>query len=61
VVFNAAAVAVVFDTVSNTQKFYTEHTDDIVSMAMHPKGEIFATGQVTSTKGSKSPGKYSFL
>lgn len=49
--FNTAAVGVVFDSINNVQKFYLEHTDDIVSMAIHPKKEIVATGQVT--KGRK--------
>ena len=55
VVYHAAALGVVYDRETNTQKFFvdvptaeatTGHADDIVCMARHPKGSIFATGEV---------------
>jgi WD40 repeat protein len=67
VVYHAAAVGVVHDLSSNTQIFYKEHNDDIVrylrsvlhvicfSLAIHPQGEIVATGQVSTLKASRKP------
>jgi microtubule-associated protein-like 6 len=46
VVFFAAGTAVAYDIQSDTQKFNRDHTDDIISIAAHPNGKIFATGEV---------------
>ena len=55
VVYHAAALGVVYDRETNTQKFLadvptaeatTGHADDIVCLARHPTGSIFATGEV---------------
>jgi len=54
-VYNAAALGVVFDTDNVSQTFYGGHNDDICSLAIHPNGEIVATGQVASTKGVRKP------
>ena len=46
VVYPAAATGVCYDGREHAQQFFTAHTDDIVSLAMHPEREIIATGQV---------------
>eukprot|EP00163_Fabomonas_tropica_P029151 TRINITY_DN615_c0_g1_i1.p1 TRINITY_DN615_c0_g1~~TRINITY_DN615_c0_g1_i1.p1 ORF type:complete len:1806 (-),score=610.31 TRINITY_DN615_c0_g1_i1:143-5560(-) len=46
VVYHAAAVGIVHDRKTNTQRVFNGHTDDIVSLAVHPDGDIIATGQV---------------
>jgi len=46
VVWFAAGVGVVHDTVSGTQRFFQGHDDDILCIAMHPDGRHFATGQI---------------
>eukprot|EP00002_Diphylleia_rotans_P034049 TRINITY_DN7287_c0_g2_i1.p1 TRINITY_DN7287_c0_g2~~TRINITY_DN7287_c0_g2_i1.p1 ORF type:complete len:2704 (-),score=538.32 TRINITY_DN7287_c0_g2_i1:170-8281(-) len=45
-VYMAAATGVVFNPKTNTQKFFLDHTDDIVSLAYHRGMNIAATGQV---------------
>ena len=55
IVYMAAAVGVVLDTVGNTQKIYgggkmvegptVGHIDDIIAIAMHPDKNIIATGE----------------
>lgn len=45
-VYHAAAVNVVMDVKGPKQRFCHVHSDDIVSMAMHPEGQIVATGQI---------------
>lgn len=46
IVYNTAAVVVLYNPISKTQRHYTEHTDDIKCLALHPNKEIIATGQV---------------
>ena len=43
-VYPAASVGVVYDKLSNTQAFYHGHTDEILSLAVHPAGTFVATG-----------------
>ena len=47
--FHVAAVGVVMDKQSGRQSFYTGHSDDILCLAVHPKKDIIATGQVIYT------------
>ena len=47
VVYHVAAVGVVFNRETLAQKFYLEHTDDILCLCVHPLKEIIATGQVS--------------
>ena len=44
IVFTTAALGVVLDKNENTQRFFNLHEEDVVSMAMHPNKDIFATG-----------------
>lgn len=44
--YHTAAVGVVYDQANHTQQQYLGHTDDIVSLAVHPNGRIVATGQM---------------
>ena len=55
VVYHSGCVGIVYSSESNTQRFLvddpttdavTGHTDDIISIARHPMGNIFATGEV---------------
>ncbi|XP_062516540.1 echinoderm microtubule-associated protein-like 1 isoform X2 [Corticium candelabrum] len=43
-----AAVAIMYNPESGTQRHFTEHNDDIKCMAVHPNKKIVATGQVAS-------------
>eukprot|EP01119_Soliformovum_irregulare_P015459 TRINITY_DN4351_c0_g1_i2.p1 TRINITY_DN4351_c0_g1~~TRINITY_DN4351_c0_g1_i2.p1 ORF type:complete len:670 (+),score=245.56 TRINITY_DN4351_c0_g1_i2:715-2724(+) len=52
-VYHMAAVGIVYDTQTQTQKFFFGHDDDIISLAMHPDKDIIATGQVASIKDKK--------
>ena len=45
-----ASKAVVYNIEAHTQRFYTLHDDDILSMAVHPNRTIVATGD-----GGKKP------
>eukprot|EP00276_Gloeochaete_wittrockiana_P019624 CAMPEP_0184336236 /NCGR_PEP_ID=MMETSP1089-20130417/4606_1 /TAXON_ID=38269 ORGANISM="Gloeochaete wittrockiana, Strain SAG46.84" /NCGR_SAMPLE_ID=MMETSP1089 /ASSEMBLY_ACC=CAM_ASM_000445 /LENGTH=666 /DNA_ID=CAMNT_0026661207 /DNA_START=116 /DNA_END=2113 /DNA_ORIENTATION=- len=42
----SAAVVMVIDCKTNKQELLTGHSDDILSVAIHPKGTIVATGQL---------------
>ena len=46
IVFHSAALGVVYNKENHSQRFYTGHTDDIISLTMHPTKDIVATGQV---------------
>ncbi len=49
IVYPAAGAGVVHHIRRGTQKFYTKHTDDIISMAVHngeQNGNIVASGQI---------------
>ncbi|XP_078612841.1 echinoderm microtubule-associated protein-like 6 [Branchiostoma floridae x Branchiostoma japonicum] len=46
VVYHVAAVGIVYERDSHSQRFYLQHTDDILCLSKHPADDIFATGQV---------------
>eukprot|EP01119_Soliformovum_irregulare_P013844 TRINITY_DN3722_c0_g1_i1.p1 TRINITY_DN3722_c0_g1~~TRINITY_DN3722_c0_g1_i1.p1 ORF type:complete len:1927 (-),score=428.61 TRINITY_DN3722_c0_g1_i1:16-5796(-) len=46
VVFHSAACCVTQDLNHKNQRFFIEHDDDIISLALHPDGTTVATGQV---------------
>ena len=45
VVYYVAALGVVYDRATHRQRFFTGHDDDVRSIARHPDGYTFATGQ----------------
>eukprot|EP00854_Cymbomonas_tetramitiformis_P003095 gene3095-3928_t len=51
VVYYTAAVGVVYDVTTHTQRFFHGHDDDIKCLAIHPGRRLVATGQVASTNG----------
>ncbi|XP_064600933.1 echinoderm microtubule-associated protein-like 6 [Liolophura sinensis] len=46
IVYHVAAVGVVYTREKNEQRFYVEHTDDILCLCIHPLKDYVATGQV---------------
>eukprot|EP01015_Nassula_variabilis_P015381 TRINITY_DN2294_c0_g2_i1.p2 TRINITY_DN2294_c0_g2~~TRINITY_DN2294_c0_g2_i1.p2 ORF type:complete len:225 (-),score=54.85 TRINITY_DN2294_c0_g2_i1:63-737(-) len=46
IVYHAAAVGIVLDQNTNTQKFFAKHIDDITALDLHPEGELVVTGEV---------------
>lgn len=44
--YYAAAVGIIHSVRSNTQRFFNEHRDDILSMAVHPDKSQVATGEL---------------
>ncbi|PNH12713.1 Lipoxygenase y domain-containing protein 1 [Tetrabaena socialis] len=48
-VYYQAAVGIIYDPPSHTQKFFQGHDDDIRCMALHPDRFTVATGQVASS------------
>lgn len=49
VVYHVAAAGIVYNRDKHSQKFYTEHTDDILCLCIHPIKDLVATGQVGSS------------
>jgi microtubule-associated protein-like 6 len=46
IVYHAAAVGIVLDQKTNTQKFMNQHNDDLHCLAIDPTGQFCATGQI---------------
>ncbi|XP_068597059.1 echinoderm microtubule-associated protein-like 6 [Brachionichthys hirsutus] len=46
VVYFVAGVGVVYNAREHSQRFYLGHSDDIISLALHPERSLVATGQV---------------
>ncbi|XP_013391678.1 echinoderm microtubule-associated protein-like 6 [Lingula anatina] len=46
IVYHVAAVGIVYSRDHHRQRFYLDHTDDILCLAIHPIKDIIATGQV---------------
>lgn len=46
VAFTTAGVGVIYDKGADEQSFFNMHKEDIVAMAIHPDGDIIATGQM---------------
>lgn len=56
VVYHVAAVAVVYNRLQHTQRFYQGHDDDILSLAVHPLKDFAASAQVLRrSEGLASP------
>ena len=47
-----AALAVLADPATGAQQYYEGHSDDIVCVALHPNGQLVATGQGASAGGA---------
>ena len=45
VLFHSAALGVVYNRETKKQRFYLEHTDDIISLTIHPTKDLAASGQ----------------
>jgi WD40 repeat protein len=45
IVYPAAALAVVYDPASHAQKFYAGHSGEVISLRVHPRGHVVATGE----------------
>lgn len=50
-VYHVAAAGIVYNREKHSQKFYTEHTDDILCLCIHPIKDLVATGQVGGSRG----------
>lgn len=46
IVYHVAALGIVYNKETQTQKFYDQHTDDILCLCLHPIKNFVATGQV---------------
>ncbi|KAK7103893.1 echinoderm microtubule-associated protein-like 6 [Littorina saxatilis] len=46
IVYHVAAAAIIYNKEKNQQRFYTQHTDDILCLCIHPLKDLIATGQV---------------
>ncbi|CAG9325772.1 unnamed protein product [Blepharisma stoltei] len=49
VVYHTAAVGIVLNQGTNTQKHFIAHTDDIISFDIHPQGTMAVTGEIGRT------------
>lgn len=49
VVYHTAAVGIVLNQGTNTQKHFIAHTDDIISFDIHPQGTLAVTGEIGRT------------
>jgi WD40 repeat protein len=45
-VYHAASLGIVHSPSTNKQKFFDQHKDDCISVAVHPNGETVATGEL---------------
>ena len=46
IVYHTAALGIVYNKDTHTQRFYNEHFDDITALAIHPERNIVATGEI---------------
>ena len=46
VVYHIAALGIVYSAATHKQRYYGNHTDDILCLALHPAKDFVATGQV---------------
>nr|MCQ2973133.1 WD40 repeat domain-containing protein [archaeon] len=53
IVYTTAALGIVIDKKTNKQKYFTNHEEDIVSLAIHPNGTTVATGQMAAKGKAK--------
>jgi len=43
--YHAAQINIIYNSIDHKQRYNLDHTDDIVSFAMHPEGNLIATGE----------------
>lgn len=55
VVYHVAAVAVIYNRLQHSQRFYLSHDDDILSLAVHPLKDYAASAQVGIPTPPQSP------
>ena len=48
IVYHVAAMGIVYNREKHARRFYLGHTDDVLSLAVHPSKDLVATGQVRS-------------
>ena len=53
--WHTAAIAVIYDDVQNRQTQYRGHTCDVLSIDVHPGGEMIATGQLAPPSSPTGP------
>ncbi|MGL4948214.1 MAG: hypothetical protein ACRC42_02390, partial [Mycoplasma sp.] len=53
IVYHTAALGIVIDKKTNKQRYFTNHDEDIVSLAIHPNGKTVATGQMAAKGKAK--------
>lgn len=46
IAYTGAAVGIVYSQETHSQRFNVDHTDDIISLAVHPEGRFVATGEM---------------
>lgn len=51
VVYHVAAVAIIYNRLQHSQRFYLGHDDDILSLTVHPLKDFVASAQVGLTGG----------
>ena len=49
IVYFVAAAGIVYNPFKKTQKHFVDHTDDIISLALHPDRKVVATGEIGSS------------
>jgi len=54
IIYNIAGTGVVFNSETKAQRFFLQHSEDILSLAQHPSRPLVATGQL-DPKGSETP------
>ena len=53
IVYHTAALGIVMNKKTNKQRYFTNHEEDIVSLAIHPNGKTVATGQMAAKGKAK--------
>ena len=53
IVYTTAALGIVLDKKTNTQRYFTNHEEDIVSLCIHPNKSTVATGQMAAKGKAK--------
>ncbi|KAJ1475260.1 hypothetical protein T484DRAFT_3190141 [Baffinella frigidus] len=57
IIFLAGAFVVIYDKDEHTQRFFTEHDDDVVALAIHPRLPLAASGSIASRERRTPEGR----